>query len=67
MNGGESIMYKVHKFVINNTIDEVALQTYLNLINGEIISIVPNIIPKFHLMGATAGYDFLIIIEKTED
>lgn len=57
-------MYKVHKFNVQNTIDPIAFEAFLNSLNGDIISIVPNIIPKFHMMGATAGYDFLLIIEK---
>ena len=28
----------------------------LNLLDREVISILPNIIPKFHMMGATAKY-----------
>lgn len=45
-------------------IDPIAFEAFLNSLDGDIISIVPNIIPKFHMMGATAGYDFLLIIEK---
>lgn len=58
-------MYKVHEFKIQNTIEPMALEAFLNTLTGEVISIVPNIIPKFHLMGATAGYSCLLIIEKT--
>ncbi|MEA3424209.1 MAG: hypothetical protein U9Q80_10515 [Bacillota bacterium] len=57
--------YKVHKFHVDRTIDENALERYLNDINGEVISVFPNLVPKFHMMGATATYDSLIIIEKT--
>ena len=57
-------MYKVHKFNVQNTIDPIALEAFLNSLDGDIISIVPNVIPKFHMMGATAGYDFLLIIEQ---
>ena len=56
--------YKVHKFKVGKEIDETTLEMFLNGIEGEIISIIPNIIPKFHMMGATAGYDYLLIIEK---
>lgn len=59
------MFYKVHKFYIGNKIDESELERYLNDIDGEIISVFPNIVPKFRMMGATAGYDTLIIIEKT--
>ena len=58
--------YKVHRFEVGKRIDEMALERFLNELKGEIISIVPNIIPKFHMMGATARYDYLIIVEKLE-
>lgn len=56
--------FKVHKFQVGKEIDEENLERYLNGIQGEVISIIPNIIPKFHMMGATAGYDYLLVIEK---
>ncbi len=56
--------YKVHKFKVDKGIDENILEIFLNSLQGDVISIVPNITPKFHMMGATAGYDCLIIVEK---
>ncbi len=56
--------YTVHKFYVEKEIDVIALEQFLNNLRGEIVSIIPNIIPKFHMMGATAGYNFLVIIEK---
>lgn len=56
--------YKVHKFYIEKEIDVVVLEQFLNNLRGEIVSIIPNITPKFHMMGATAGYNYLVIIEK---
>jgi len=56
--------YKVHKFHIEKDIDEILLERYLNDLQGEVISIIPNIVPKMHMMGATAGYDYLMIVEK---
>jgi len=59
------MFYKVHKFHVGKRIDENELERYLNDISGEVISVFPNIVPKFQMMGATAGFDTLIIIEKT--
>ncbi|SHJ64477.1 hypothetical protein SAMN02745751_03027 [Dethiosulfatibacter aminovorans DSM 17477] len=58
------MIYRVHKFQVGKEIDELDLERYLNELKGEVVSIIPNIIPKFHMMGATAGYDCLLIIEK---
>jgi hypothetical protein len=57
----------VHKFQVGNEIDEMDLERYLNELKGEVVSIIPNIIPKFHMMGATAGYDYLLIVEKEKE
>ena len=42
------------------------LEQFLNILSGEIISIVPNVKPTFQPMGATAKVDFLLIVEKLE-
>jgi hypothetical protein len=59
--------YKVHKYQVGWAIDYISLEGFLNNLRGEVISIIPNMIPKFHLMGATATLDNLLIIEKTEE
>lgn len=59
--------YKVHKFQIGKEIDNISLEGFLNNLRGDVISVIPYMIPKFHLMGATATLDYLLIIEKTEE
>ncbi len=59
--------YKVHRFEVGNEIDERKLEQFLNELTGEIISIVPNIVPKFHMMGATARYNYLVIVERIKE
>jgi hypothetical protein len=49
---------------VGKGIDDIALEGFLNNLNGDVVSIIPNVIPKFHLMGATAGFDYLVIVEK---
>lgn len=56
--------YKVHRFDLEMNTDKDKLEEYLNNLDGEIVSIVPNIKPTFQGMGATAKVDFLFIIEK---
>ena len=56
--------YKVHKFDIKMNTDQDRLEEFLNSLNGEIVSIVPNVKPTFQGMGATANVDFLFIVEK---
>ena len=56
--------YKVHQFEINMGRDREKLELFLNNLEGEIVSIIPNVKPTFQLMGATATVDFLLIVEK---
>jgi len=56
--------YSVHRFDIDMTKDQNRLEKFLNELEGEVVAIIPNIRPKFMLMGATAVLDFLLIIEK---
>lgn len=59
------MQYKVHRLKVNRDNIQEKLEQFLNNLNGEVISVVPNVRPTFQLMGATAKIDFLLIIEKT--
>jgi len=56
--------YDVHRFEVNKEIDHEKLKLFLNSLKGEVVSIMPNMKPTFHLMGATATLNYLIIVEK---
>lgn len=56
--------YKVHKLDIKMENDQGKLEDFLNNLDGEIVSIIPNVRPTFQGMGATAKIDILFIIEK---
>jgi hypothetical protein len=58
--------YKVHQFELDMRRDREKLEQFLNSLEGEIVSIIPNVKPTFQLMGATAKVDFLLIIEKVK-
>jgi hypothetical protein len=53
--------YRVHRFDIRMTRDQLRLQEFLNNLKGEIISIVPNTTVQ---VGHGAKVDFLFIVEK---
>jgi len=42
------------------------LEQYLNKMDGEVISVIPNVRPTSQGMGATAKIDVLLIVEKVE-
>ena len=56
--------YKVHRFDIDMDKDQVRLEQFLNNLEGEVVTIIPNVKPTFQLMGATAKVNFLFIVEK---
>jgi hypothetical protein len=55
---------RVHRFNIKMTEDQTRLEQFLNSLKGEIISIIPNVTPKFTPGGMGAEVDFLFIIER---
>jgi hypothetical protein len=53
--------YRVHRFDIKMTADQSKLEQFLNSLEGEVITIIPNV-----TMGAFWAHrvDFLLIVEK---
>jgi len=56
--------YRVHRFDMDLTKDQIKLEQFLNELEGEIVTIIPNVNPKFTPGGMGAKVDFLLIIEK---
>ena len=56
--------YRVHHFNLNMSEDQSKLEQFLNNLEGELVTIIPNVKPTFQGMGATAKVDFVLIIEK---
>lgn len=58
--------YRVHRFDLNMKKDQGRLEDFLNRLDGDLVSIIPNIKPTLKGMGATAEVDFLLIVEKVD-
>lgn len=58
--------YRVHRIDVKNDTMQEKLELFINKLNGEIVSIIPNVRPTFQLMGATAKIDYLLIVEKQQ-
>ncbi|MFX0067937.1 MAG: hypothetical protein ACFFA1_07395 [Promethearchaeota archaeon] len=56
--------YRVHRFDIKMERDQTKLEQFLNSLEGEVVSIIPNINPKFTAGGMGAKVDFLLIVES---
>ena len=51
--------YNVHRFDMRMTRDQKKLEIFLNSLDGEIVAVIPNVVP------VPATYvDFLLIVEK---
>lgn len=59
--------YKVHKLDINMETDAAKLETFLNGLRGEVVSIIPNVrkTTLAQIYGVTRKIDFLLIVERT--
>jgi hypothetical protein len=56
-----STKYRVHRFDIRMTADQSKLEQFLNSLEGEIVTIIPNVtISAFWIQKV----DFLLIVEK---
>ncbi len=56
--------YKVHQFKLDMNRDQMALEDFLNGLEGDIISILPNVTPgPFNL----PRVDFVLIIERVDE
>ena len=56
--------YKVHRIDVKRSNMQDYLEQFINNLNGEVISIIPDVRPTFQLMGATAKVDFLLVVER---
>ncbi|WP_420644808.1 hypothetical protein [Candidatus Leptofilum sp.] len=51
--------YRVHRFGIRMTEDQVKLEQFLNNLDGEVVAIIPNVTPV-----PATFVNFLLIVEK---
>ena len=58
--------YRVHRFEIRMSSDQVRLEDYLNKIEGEIISVISNVKSRFTFGGFVDYVNFLYIIERVD-
>ena len=57
--------YKVHRFDLNMSKDQMNLERFLNMLEGEVISIIPNVTYIPVLLASRVN--FLFIVEKVND
>ena len=55
--------YKVHRFDLQMTADQGALEKFLNSLSGDVVAIIPNVSIWFFWAHRV---DFLLIVEKID-
>lgn len=58
--------YRVHRIDVKSENMQEKLEQFLNTLNGEVVSVIPNVSPTFQLMGATAKIDYVLVVEKRQ-
>jgi len=58
--------YRVHRLEVKRDNMQEKLEQFLNTLDGEVISVLPNVHMTFQLTGPTPKVDFLLIVEKKE-
>jgi len=58
--------YKVHRFEIKMEDDQANLEQFLNNLEGEVVSIIPNVkkTSLFQIYGVTTKVNFLFVVER---
>ncbi|HUV34075.1 MAG TPA: hypothetical protein VMW22_04035 [Candidatus Desulfaltia sp.] len=56
--------YRVHRFEVRMSQDQDRLEEFLNGLEGELVTIIPNVRPQFTMGGMGAKVSFLYIVEK---
>ena len=61
--------YKVHRLDIKMDEDQEKLEQFLNNLEGEVVSIIPNIAKTslLQIYGVTRKVDFLFVVEKVNE
>jgi len=56
--------YRVHRLEVGPKSAPTTLEAFLNQLNGEIVAVIPYVLPAFRAMGATSKVAFLLVVEK---
>ena len=58
--------YRVHRVDVRMSKDQTRFEQFLNDLEGEVISVIPNVSPSWTFGGMGARVRYLWVIEKTQ-
>jgi len=56
--------YKVHRIEVKSDNMQEKLEQFINKLEGEVISVIPNVQPTLLILGGAAKVTFLLVVEK---
>lgn len=56
--------YRVHRINVSSDNMQESLENFINHLQGDLVSVIPNVRPTFQGMGATAKIDYILVVEK---
>jgi hypothetical protein len=59
-----NMKYRVHRVEVKSDNMQEKLEQFLNKLEGELVSIVPNVTPTLFILGGAAKIDFLLVVER---
>lgn len=58
--------YRVHRIEVKSDNMQEKLEQFLNKLDGEVISVIPNVQPTLFILGGAAKVNFLLVVEKVK-
>jgi hypothetical protein len=58
--------YRVHEYRLRMSRDQLQLEQFLNSLEGEIVTIIPNVVPRWTLGGMGAAVNMILVVEKSK-
>ena len=56
--------YRVNRIDVKTGDMQEKLENFINKMDGDLISVIPNVKPTFMMMGATAKVNYILVVEK---
>jgi hypothetical protein len=61
---GDDMKYRVHRLEVGPKSAQETLEAFLNQLTGEVVAVIPYVLPTFRAMGATSRTAFLLVVER---
>ena len=56
--------YRVNRIDVKTDNMQEKLENFINKMEGDLISVIPNVKPTFMMMGATAKINYILVVEN---